>query len=150
VGKTWTVFSEERYEGSATGTRQRTDAEHSAAYARWIRSLGVAPSSVEVDPSAASFKLQLRQDGVRGVRDADHSVLDGIRVVSTALTNGTLKIHESCEGLLKEMSTYAWDEKAQERGEDKPLKIADHGPDALRYLCMRVLGGRQTALRVVR
>ena len=76
---------------------------------------------------------------MRRVRDADHAVIDGIRVVSTALTSGTLKIHASCEGLLSEMSTYAWDTKAQERGEDKPLKVNDHGPDALRYLAMRVL-----------
>ena len=45
------------------------------------------------------------------------------------------------------MSTYAWDSKAQERGEDKPLKVNDHGPDALRYLAMRVLN--RPALRVV-
>lgn len=26
-----------------------------------------------------------------------------------------------------------WDEKASEKGEDKPVKIADHSVDALRY-----------------
>ena len=145
-GKTWTVFSEGRYDGREG--RQRTDEEHSVAFARWIGSLGVSPSSVEVDPSAASFKAQMRKDGIRRVRDADHAVIDGIRVVSTALTSGTLKIHESCEGLLSEMSTYAWDSKAQKRGEDKPLKVNDHGCDALRYLAMRVLN--RPALRLVR
>jgi PBSX family phage terminase large subunit len=145
AGRIWTVFSEERY--SANG-KPRADNEHSQAYRDWVARLVVAPSSVEVDPSAASFKVQLRQDGVRGVRDADHDVKDGIRTVMTALTNGTLKIHESCEGLLSEMSTYAWDPKAQERGEDKPIKANDHGPDALRYLLMRVLS--RPALTVVR
>ncbi len=137
TGRVWTVFSEERYDGREE--RQRTDAEHSEAFRSWLARLGVRPASVEVDPSAASFKAQLRRDGVVSVRDADHAVLDGIRVVSTGLTGGMLKVHESCGGLLREMSTYAWDPKAQARGEDKPLKVADHGPDALRYLCMRVL-----------
>jgi hypothetical protein len=31
------------------------------------------------------------------------------------------------------MQTYAWDSKAAQRGEEKPLKIRDHGPDAFRY-----------------
>jgi len=53
--------------------------------------------------------------------------------VSTLLGAGRLKIHESCRGLIEEMGTYVWDEKAQARGEDKPLKQNDHGCDALRY-----------------
>jgi PBSX family phage terminase large subunit len=142
---TWTVFSEARYDGREG--RQRTDAEHSRVFREWLEGLGYTPSSIEVDPSGASFKTQLRQDGVSRIRDADHAVLDGIRTVSSGLTEGTLKIHHSCEGLLSEMSTYSWDAKAQERGEDRPLKVADHGPDALRYLAMRALG--RPALRVV-
>jgi hypothetical protein len=31
------------------------------------------------------------------------------------------------------MQTYAWDAKAAQRGEEKPLKVHDHGPDAFRY-----------------
>ena len=34
---------------------------------------------------------------------------------------------------IQEMQTYAWDSKAAQRGEEKPLKIRDHGPDAFRY-----------------
>ena len=30
------------------------------------------------------------------------------------------------------MQTYAWDPKAQSRGEDKPLKVNDHCPDMWR------------------
>ena len=46
--------------------KQRTDEEHTLAFTRWIEELGVSPSSVEVDPSAASFKAQMRKDGIRG------------------------------------------------------------------------------------
>jgi PBSX family phage terminase large subunit len=145
-GGVWTVFSEDRYSSTKAG-RQRSDTEHSAAFGRWLERLAVSPSSIEVDPSAASFKVQLRQDGHRRIRGADHDVIDGIRTVQTGLTSGTLKIHVSCEDLIKEMSTYAWDEAAGERGKEQPIKANDHGPDALRYLCMRVLN--RPALRVV-
>ena len=37
--------------------------------------------------------------------------------------------------LLKEVHNYLWDEKARQRGEEKPLKENDHAMDALRYLC---------------
>uniref|UniRef100_UPI00055173B2 terminase large subunit n=1 Tax=Caloramator sp. ALD01 TaxID=1031288 RepID=UPI00055173B2 len=44
-----------------------------------------------------------------------------------------LFIHSSCKNIIREFYSYAWDKKAQERGEDKPLKVADHALDALRY-----------------
>ncbi|MGA2695814.1 MAG: lysozyme inhibitor LprI family protein [Terriglobales bacterium] len=34
---------------------------------------------------------------------------------------------------IQQMQTYAWDSKAALRGEEKPLKIHDHCPDARRY-----------------
>ena len=34
---------------------------------------------------------------------------------------------------IQEMQSYAWDPKAAQRGEEKPLKIHDHAPDAFRY-----------------
>lgn len=135
----WYVFSEWRHDAEATG-HQLSDGEQSQAFREWLEGLGVVPQSIEIDPSAKSFRKQLQNDGVRRLRDADNSVIDGIRVVATALSSGVLKIHESCEGLLGEMSTYAWDVKAQEKGEDKPVKRADHGPDALRYLLVRAIG----------
>jgi hypothetical protein len=31
------------------------------------------------------------------------------------------------------MPNYAWDPKAQKRGEEEPLKVDDHSPDTVRY-----------------
>lgn len=135
----WVAFAENRHEGQAAGS-QRTDSEHSAAYRSWLEGLNGAPRSHEIDPSAASFKEQLRRDGVRSIRDADNEVIDGIRTVASALTGGRLLIHESCEKLIEEFGTYVWDQKAQERGEDKPVKENDHSLDILRYLVMRAIG----------
>ncbi len=50
---------------------------------------------------------------------------DVIDTVSSELKSTIQKIQE--------MQTYSWDAKAAQRGEEKPLKIRDHGPDAFRY-----------------
>ena len=48
-------------------------------------------------------------------------------------TRGKLMFHPRCERLIAEMEGYRWDERARERGEDKPRKEDDHAVDALRY-----------------
>lgn len=136
---TWYAFAEYRYDAKAIG-RQRSDAQHSAAIREFQQNGGILPDTYVLDPSAASMKIQMKQDGFAPVRDADNEVLAGINRVQTALTNGVLKVHASCCDLRKEFATYVWDPKAQEkRGEDKPIKQNDHSLDGLRYAVMRVL-----------
>src|SRR5690606_21828988 len=94
----------------------------------------VRPRWIFYDPSAASFGVQLWRDNVPGVTQADNTVLDGIRAVASLLGADRLRIHRRCRGLVEEMANYIWDPKAQQRGDDAPLKQADHGPDALRYV----------------
>ncbi|MER8233482.1 PBSX family phage terminase large subunit [Streptomyces sp. NPDC094049] len=132
------VASEYRHD-SRLARRQLTDAKYSENLRDWLASYehrgakGVTPQWVFVDPSAASFMNQLWSDGVPGVAKADNTVKDGIRSVSVALGQNVLSIHRSCKGLLSELPSYAWDEKAALKGEDAPLKIDDHSVDALRY-----------------
>lgn len=132
------VASEYRHD-SRTARRQLTDAEYSQGLQSWLSGYrhggvqGVQPQWIWVDPSAASFSTQLWADGVTGVAKADNNVKDGIRSVSVALGGNLLSIHRSCAGLLSELPSYAWDDKAAALGEDKPLKINDHSADALRY-----------------
>ena len=45
---------------------------------------------------------------------------------------GATGIHNSWRQV-STMQTYAWDAKATQRGDEKPLKSHDHGPDAFRY-----------------
>lgn len=147
VGRTWYVFAEYYHSGRESG-RQKTNGEYSADFVAWLSRLGYYHSSVEIDPSAADFKVQLRRDGISGVRDADNALVPGIRTVSTALTEGTLKVLKSCERLRAEFPSYTWDPKKQEQGVDMPMKANDHALDALRYLARRVLN--RPDLRVVR
>lgn len=111
--------------------RGLTDAELSTAIRTWIGP--DRPQWIAVDPSAASFKLQLYRDGLPNVVDADNAVADGIRVVASLFATGRLLIHESCTALLDEIPGYSWDDKAAERGDDRPVKADDHGCDSLRY-----------------
>ena len=133
------VTSEWRWD-SAVQKRQLTDAQYSEHVRLWLqgariprtRLSGVSPDFVVVDPSAASFKAQLYQDGMPSV-DGDNSVVDGIRLLSTLLAQGRLRVHSSCRGLIGEMPSYVWDERYKLLGEDRPLKLNDHGVDAVRY-----------------
>jgi PBSX family phage terminase large subunit len=129
------VASEHRY-AKTSGTLSLTQAEASRRIVQWLDNVPhhgrVRPSYVVVDPSAASFKSQLLQDGLNPTA-ADNSVIDGIRLVSNLLANRQLLIHSSCRELLKEINSYTWDPRAALEGTDAPLKQNDHGVDALRY-----------------
>ncbi len=148
---TWYAFAESRHEGSHAGGRSRTDAEHSRAMREFLAAGGWVPDSTEIDPSAASFKQQLKQDNfLHRIHNADHEVLDGIRVVGRGLSQGTLKIHAGLKAAIGEFYSYTWDPKAQEeRGEDKPIKQHDHSLDAIRYAAMRAIG-RSRAVKAIR
>jgi len=89
-----------------------------------------------IDPSATSFITQLsRFADVPIRRGFTKDVRFGIRCVSSLLGGLKIKfVKENCPHLLKEVSSYVWDEKAALRGEDKVKKENDHLLDALRYI----------------
>lgn len=91
------------------------------------------PEWLILDPSAASLRTEFYDRGVINVMSGNNDVLYGIRTVSNVLQADKLRVSDRCKGLIGEMSEYAWDAKATERGEDKPLKTNDHSVDALRY-----------------
>lgn len=109
--------------------RQKTDEEYADDFMEFM---GKDPCAAIVDPAAASFITALRQRGVY-VMEGNNDVLNGIRKCSTLLSRRDLLISTDCEGLLDELGTYRWDDKAALMGVDKPIKQQDHGPDALRY-----------------
>lgn len=128
-GETIRVDREYRWD-SRKERRQKTDQEYADDFMEFM---GKDWCTVLVDPSAASFVVALRQRGVY-VREADNDVLDGIRKTGTLFAHRRLLVNEAtCMGLIDELGTYMWDDKAALRGEEKPVKQQDHGPDALRY-----------------
>jgi PBSX family phage terminase large subunit len=128
--KKYYVIKEYYFDSRKEG-RQKTDAEYSVDFREFIAD--VQPTAILIDPSAASFINQLHRDGVKGIVEADNDVVPGIANVSNMLSDLKLFIHRSCQNLIREFGSYVWDTKAQERGEDKPIKKFDHAMDALRY-----------------
>ncbi len=135
AGGSWYCIREYYHSGREKGV-QKTDAEYSEDLKLWLN--GISPRYIILDPAAASFRAQLKQDGFK-VKKANNDVLDGIRFVGTLLTQGTLFFDRFCENTIKEFSSYVWDGKAAEHGEDKPVKERDHAMDALRYQAMTVI-----------
>lgn len=109
---------------------QKTDSEFADKFVKWLD--GVVPAAVYVDPSAASWKLELMRRGYR-VLNADNDVINGIRYVSSKLSLNQYFIDVSCKSTDMEYVSYAWDPKAQAKGEDKPVKAHDHACDTDRY-----------------
>ena len=116
----------------------KTDAEYADAMREFMTDDPQEQCMIVVDPSAKSFITELRQRGFY-VREGNNDVLDGIRETATLFTLNHLHIHERCIGLIRELRSYVWDAKAEERGEEKPVKMQDHAPDALRYYVRTVL-----------
>jgi len=139
------VLDEYKHEGGDMATSQ-TDREYAEDFRDWLRNEQnepISPRWISIDPSAKSFRLQLwrerdKHPALGKVSKADNEVLDGIRLVSSLFSSGQLKIMDSCEKTKEELTLYSWDQKAQERGEDKPLKENDHLMDALRYAIMSI------------
>ena len=123
----------EYYYDGRKNQKQKTDAEYIADMETFFVQNSLSKNvPLVLDPSAASLKTAARKKGFQ-VHDANNSVLDGIRTVSSRLSAGALLISPNCKNLIKEMPSYVWDTRAQQRGEDSPLKVNDHACDALRY-----------------
>lgn len=112
--------------------RQKTNSEYADAVQEFIEPYGV--KCVYIDPSAASFRLELQRRGIHVV-DANNDVMPGITFMTSEMAKGNLFVHEDCKVLIKEIESYVWDSKAAEKGIDQPLKKADHCVDAARYCC---------------
>lgn len=118
---------------------QKTDEQ----YVEDMKAFAGLPENTEcniiVDPSASSFITALSMAGYCVIK-GNNDVMLGIRRVSSLMARKRIKISRECVGLIAELEAYCWDEKAcQQRGEERPLKVHDHGPDALRYYCMTAL-----------
>ena len=130
-GNTYWI-DDEYYWDSKVELKQKTDGQYCSDLIEWRDRHAPGGALVVVDPSAASFKAEMALRGVWN-SDADNDVENGIRKVASLLAQGKIRIHKRCKMLRLELQTYAWDTKKGEKGEDVPLKVHDHGPDALRY-----------------
>lgn len=133
------VLDEFRYDSRA-GNPRITDSDLSQRFRHWLNKphlpyeTALQPEWIFVDPAAASYKVQLAQDGIRNLADGENNVSYGISRVATLLDTGKLHVSDKCKGLIEEFPGYSWDPKASDNGVDKPIKQADHSLDGLRYV----------------
>lgn len=133
----------EYYYNGRKSQAQKTDSQ----YADDLDKFSGGPNQVRyivLDPSAASFRAELRNRGYR-VKDADNEVLDGIRLTATLIGRRILKANRRCVNFLREMQSYVWDPKPTDKGNEKPLKKDDHAPDAIRYRVKTLFKPRRLA-----
>jgi PBSX family phage terminase large subunit len=125
------VYNEYYYD-SRIEKKQKTDSQYADDLETFIGPEG--PERIILDPSAASFKAELRQRGLL-VTDADNEVLDGIRMTATMIGKRWIRVHKTrCPNFQKEITSYIWDEKATEKGKEQPVKQNDHAMDDVRYI----------------
>lgn len=140
ISETGIVYVTREYRwDSRVKMSQKTDAAYVQDMIKFAGDATSCDNIIIVDPSAVSFITALQVEGFF-VKPANNDVLNGIMRVSSLIGQGRLKIHESCVGLIGEMEGYSWDEKSINSGTEKPLKVRDHGPDALRYYVNTCLG----------
>ena len=123
----WYRVDEYYYDSKAEGM-QRTDEEHYKGLCELAGGRNI--EKIIADPSAASFIQTIRRHGEYSVIRADNRVIDGIRNVSCALSEGRIRICDTCEAARREFSLYRWDESG---AKDCPVKENDHAMDDIRY-----------------
>lgn len=124
-------FTREYYHDPSVSMKQKTTSEHADDLYEFVE--GDMNVQVIVDPAAEDFKLELRNRGFR-VIDAKNDVLEGIRTTATVMNLGALRCEKGMVKLRQELENYVWDQKAKERGEERPVKQKDHAMDAMRYM----------------
>jgi PBSX family phage terminase large subunit len=136
----------EYYHDPSVEQKQKTTSEHADDLDAFLGN--ERDAVIIVDPAAEDFKLELRNRGYR-VKNANNDVLEGIRTTAAMMQMGALKVDNSLRKFRAELETYVWDQKAKERGEEKPVKQKDHAMDAMRYL-VKTLTNRSRMDRVAR
>jgi hypothetical protein len=102
------------------------------------------PIRIKVDPNSRIQRSIINLDTYEAAMQrhdmfpepAMNAVEEGIQETQERMRLGTLQISEALQGLLDELTEYAWDLKAEDDGEARPKKGNDHRADALRYFVM--------------
>ena len=121
------------YYNSKKSNQQLTDNHYLKMIQEMEKKINMPYNGIIIDPSALSLIQLLRMNGYI-VIPADNNVLEGIKITHSAFYQHRIMINsDKCKDLLNELNSYTWDEKAKEKGIEKPVKVNDHACDALRY-----------------
>lgn len=148
----WIV--KEYYWDSAARGNQKTDSEYAQDLKNFVGDK--TRTTIIVDPSAASFKVELKKHGFFSkdavndkidVENANNIVVNGIRFVSTMFNLKRVRVHRSCTKTIEQIQSYVWDTQKTAAGKEQPKKVNDHAPDALRYMVFTKMA-KSTGLKI--
>ena len=104
-------------------------------------------NTIYLPHDAASLKAEVRKDPriKMKVRTYAPDTFRDIHIIQDLFNNNRFHIHQSCKNSITQAQTYSWDIRAQQRGEDKPLKEDDHCCDMWRG---GIMGPRRSRRKV--
>ena len=146
-GNDYYLMEETYYDAQERGIAQ-SDSDRVNDIIRLQNKYGLDRTSTLYLPhDAASLKAQCRKDKriKMKVRTYAPDTFKDINTIQDLINRERFHIHKSCKNSIKQAQTYSWDIKAQQRGEDKPLKIDDHCCDMWRG---GILGPRRSRRRI--
>ena len=133
-GNTYYLQEETYYDATSKGVTQ-TDSDRikDILYLQDKYKLG-RRNTIYLPHDASSLKAECRRDKriKMKVRTYTPDTYRDINRIQDLFNNNKFYIHSSCKNSITQAQTYCWDVKAQQRGEDKPLKKDDHCPDMWR------------------
>lgn len=133
-GNTYYLIDETYYDAQEKGVTQ-SDSERVEDILRLQSKYNLnRNNTIYLPHDAASLKAECKKDKrVRmKVRTYQPDTYQDILKIQDLFNKNRFYIHERCQNSITQAQTYSWDIKAQQRGEDRPLKINDHCPDMWR------------------
>ena len=147
-GNTYYLLDETYYDAEEKGVAQ-SDSERVNDIVKLQKKYGLNRKSTLFLPhDAASLKAQCKKDKrlKMKVRTYAPNTYRDINTIQDLFNSQHFFIGSRCKNSITQAQTYSWDIKAQQRGEDKPLKINDHCPDMWRG---GILGPRHNRRKVI-
>jgi len=134
VGNSYALLEETYYDKEEIGVAQ-SDSERVEDILRLQNKYNLDHNNTIYLPhDAASLKAECQTDSriKMQVETYAPNTYEDIQVIQNLFATGRFLIHKDCTNSISQAQTYSWDKKAQQRGEDKPLKINDHTCDMWR------------------
>ena len=147
-GNSYYLLDETYYDATVTGVAQ-SDSDRVNDLVNLQDKWGLnRKNTIYLPHDAASLKAEVRKDKriKMKVRTYAPDTYRDINTIQDLINNNRFKIHQSCTNSITQAQTYSWDLKAQQRGEDKPMKINDHCCDMWRG---GIMGPRRSRRKVI-
>ncbi|MBQ2654685.1 MAG: PBSX family phage terminase large subunit [Methanobrevibacter sp.] len=108
-------------------------------------------NTVYLPHDAASLKAECEKDSRLKMRVETYApnTFEDITTIQNLFSTDKFFIHEDCTNSISQAQTYSWDKKAQQRGEDRPLKENDHCCDMWRGGILGPRNKRDPSLEII-